>query len=356
MIYTMADVPFWSMPNVMTPDSAERANTFSLGRTGNGIGSAIPTVLFAVLGFIMPTDGLSAEATLAVDKKKYIILALVGSVIGILLYANASLHVKERIVIPTHKKQADERGSLYRVFHCKPLMLVILMGILSSGRYLMQAAATHVSRYAFAGQKSAMVFTVLQVCSAAGMFGAMLFMPVLMKKYDYKKIVIVSCTAGFAASLVTTLVGWNTDNVLFLIPFILLQCIPLGVLNIISYAMIGDCLDAMELETGFRDNGLASALAGFVNKLGNALATAGISLMYMYIGLNPKDMLASKASAITLSSKQRFGMFSLVSIIPGISLLLCTIPILFYDLTGAKKAKIAEELTKQREKTGVVVE
>ena len=39
MIYTVSDVPFWSMPNVMTPDPAERANTISFGRTVNGSGA-----------------------------------------------------------------------------------------------------------------------------------------------------------------------------------------------------------------------------------------------------------------------------------------------------------------------------
>ena len=36
MIYTMADVPFWSLPNVMTPNAAERSSTISMGRTFNG--------------------------------------------------------------------------------------------------------------------------------------------------------------------------------------------------------------------------------------------------------------------------------------------------------------------------------
>ena len=38
MIYTMADVPFWSLPNVMTADAEERSSTISFGITLNDAG------------------------------------------------------------------------------------------------------------------------------------------------------------------------------------------------------------------------------------------------------------------------------------------------------------------------------
>lgn len=45
----------------------------------------------------------------------------------------------------------------------------------------------------------------------------------------------------------------------------------------------------------------------------------------------------------------------IVSLIPAISLLLCTIPMFFYDLTAKKKAKITQELQKRREEPGMVI-
>jgi GPH family glycoside/pentoside/hexuronide:cation symporter len=190
------------------------------------------------------------------------------------------------------------------------------------------------------------------------MFGAMLFMPTLMKKFDYKKIVITTCLAGFVASIFTTLIGWYTLNLYICIPFILISCIPLGVLNVISSAMICDCLDYIELNTGFRDNGLGAACQGFVNKLGNALATSGIIIAYMLIGLEPENMLSSDAivAATELTKAQNFGMFSLVSIVPGISMLLCAIPMFFYKISGKEKERIVKELAEKRAKEGIVVE
>ncbi len=373
MIYTMADVPFWSLPNIMTPNAEERSSTISFARILNGIGSAVPEVLFLVIGLVLPNI-LGASDGLEYNKTKYLIMAVFTVVIGIILYANSYFHVKERVVIPDVKPVKGEPSRLSRIFKCKPLMLVILMGVLSSGRYMVQAAAVHVARYAFyigkplEGMSDAervaaieasvsTVKTIFQVCAIVGMFGAMLVMPMLMKKFDYKKIVIVTCLGGFVASIFTTLIGWFTMNLYICIPFILISCIPLGVLNTISYAMIGDCLDYMELKTGFRDNALGSACQGFVNKLGNALATSGIVVMYMFIGISPEKMLSSDVimAATDLAMNQRFAMFSLVSVVPGVSLLLCAIPMFFYKISGKNKERMEAELTEQRKVRGIEI-
>lgn len=371
MVYTISDIPFWSMPNVMTPNPDERATTISFGRTLNGIGSAIPIAVFTLLGFILPL--ISAKQGVDIDELKYLIMAIATALFGATLYLSSYFTVKERVKLykkPTDRKQGEPR-TLQRIFSCKPLMLVVLMGILSAGRYMMQAASIHVARYAFyigpdlatidnptaAIQSSITIINIVFVaCSAIGMFGSMLFMPKLYKKFNYKQIILISCLSGFIASLITTLCGALsiTKNIGWLfyacIPFIIIQCIPLGALNVTSYAMVGDCLDYMEWKTGFRDNALGSACQSFVNKLGNALATVIIIVMYLIIELNPTDIYSKNAVVIAtdLLSTQRLAMFSLVSIVPGISLLLCAIPILFYDLTGAKKELITKELNERR--------
>jgi len=372
MMYTVSDIPFWSMPNIMTTDPAERAETISFGRTLNGIGSAVPIAIFTLLGFVLPL--ISSRQGVALDELKYVIMAVIAAIIGATLYLNSYFNVKERVTNfrkPNDRKPGEPK-TLQRIFTCKPLMLVVIMGILSSGRYMMQAASIHVARYAFyvgpdlttaanptaAIQSSiTIVNIVFVVCSAVGMFGSMLFMPKLYKKFNYKQIIMISCVGGFLASLVTTVCGvlsitQNAGWLFYLcIPFIIIQCIPLGALNVTSYAMVGDCLDYMEWKTGFRNNALGSACQSFVNKLGNAIATVIIIIMYIVINLNPTDIYASDAliAATDLAVSQRIAMFSLVSVIPGVSLLICSIPIIFYDLVGEKKDRITTELNERRQ-------
>ena len=378
MIYTVGDVSFWGLPNVMTPDSEERSSVISVSKIFNSIGSAVPEVLFLVVGFIIASWAQNTNTTdfLTIQKRKYLIMAIVTVGLGIIMYSRACTGVKEHVKMPVRKRQKGEPSQLARVFKCKPLVLVLLMGVLSSGRYMVSAAAIHVARYSFyigpelatlateaervAAIESSIstVKTVFQISSIVGLFGATLCMPKLMKKFDYKKLVIVTCLAGFVASIITTVVGWFTMNLYACIPFIIISCIPLGVINTVCLAMIGDCLDYMELKTGFRDNALGAACQGFINKVGNAFATSGIVVMYMVIGLDPAQMLSSSSvvSALDMPPEMRFAMFSLVSIVPGVSMLLCAIPMFFYKIAGKEKKDMIAQLQAKREAEGFVVE
>ena len=373
MAYTLADVPFWGLPNLMTPGAEERGYVISYTKNLNSIGSALPEVLFLVAGFTLPT--LLGSTGVEYEKQRYLIITVICVAIGVVMYGNSYFHIKERVIPPAKVRKPGEPTALKRIFTCKPLMLVVAMGVLSSGRYMVQAAAVHVARYAFyigpeltpdlslelrtkyIAESVSSVKTIFQVCALVGMFGAQLLMPKLIRRFDYKKIVITTCLLGFVASIFTTIIGWFTANLYICIPFILISSIPLGVLNVVSNAMIGDCLDYLELETGYRDNGLGSACQGFVNKLGNALATSGIIIMYMAIDINPSMMLSSEVvvAATELTRTQNFAMFSLVSIIPGISMLLCSIPMFFYKISGKEKERIVRELAERRDEESVAV-
>ncbi|MBQ7541646.1 MAG: MFS transporter [Clostridia bacterium] len=375
MIYTSSDVPYWSSANVLTPNPDERGKLISLGRTFGGIGTGIATVLPLGIGMILAKSGGMSATEL--EQKKFLLTALIASVIGMTLFSLSSFKVKERITLPnTTKKKKGEHSTLYRIFHCKPLMLVVVMGVLSFGRYMLQAAAVHVARYGFymgpdpaglsadelnlAVQASiSKVAMLIQVSVAVGMFGSMLVLPFLYKKFNYKQLVIYTCIAGFVADVLTCVIGWSTKNLYLCIPLMIIASIPLGVINVVSYAMVCDSLDYMEWKTGYRDNALGSACQSFVNKLGNALTTVMIILMYMAVHLDINELYSSgdglPITALQLTSGQNFAMFSLVTIVPGVSLLLCSIPIFFYDLVGEKKQKITRELAEMRAAKGIVI-
>lgn len=369
MIYTASDVPFWSLPNVMTPNPNERGNIISKARTANGIGSAVPMAIFMILGFILPKFNLAGTE---LEKTKYMTIALICAVLGNALFIMVYFNAKERVNIPIPpKRKKSEPGSLKLILSCKPLILTALMGILSSARYMYQAGAVHVARYSFyigkdltglspAEQEAALqsnislVSTVFSVATAAGMFGAMLIMPLLFKKFNYKQIVIATSLIGFAASLIMWFIGY--EHFWLCVPFLVLSCIPCGAINICAFAMVGDCLDYMEWSTGKRLTGMGSAIQSFVTKLGNAISTSFIVLMYMIVNLDVASISAKvTANPLEMSEGIRTGMFSLVSLIPGISLLICIIPLLFYDLVGEKKEKITKELEEQRAKRGIII-
>lgn len=369
MIYTMSDVPFWGLPNAMTPSPAERGSLISIGRTTNGVGSSLPMAIFMLMGFLLPQMGLSG---LELEKTKYMTIAVIASVLGNLLFVNVYFHAKERVPIPQPPaRDKKQPGSLKLLFTCKPMMLVVAMGVLSSGRYMYQAGAIHAARYAFytgpalggldtaakeiaIQQSISLISTVFAVATAAGMFGTMLIMPKLMKRFSYKSILISTCLIGFASSMIMFFIGY--DHFWACVPFLVLSCIPCGSINILSYAMVGDSLDYMEWSTGRRETGLGSACQSFVAKLGNAVATSFIVLMYILVKLDLNTIgVAYTPNPLEMAPDVRGGIFMIVSLIPAISILLCTIPMFFYDLSGKKKEQITADLQKRREEQGLII-
>ena len=372
MLYTTSDVPYWGIANIMTPNPDERGKLISWAKTMGGIGTGIATVLPLLIGPLLAKFMPNTN----IEESKYFYTALIASVVGMAIFSMQSFASKERIDVPNTKKRVKgELSTLSRIFRCKPLMLVVTMGVLSFGRYMLQAAAVHVGRYGFymgpdpagltqeelvlAVQGSiSKVTMIIQACAAIGMFGSMLVLPFLYKKFNYKQLMLYTCLGGFVASVLTCIVGWTTQNLWICIPFMIIASIPLGVINVVSYAMVCDSLDYMEWETGHRDNALGGACQSFVNKLGNALTTVIIILMYMAVDLDIGSMYSDNAVilATDLTSGQNFAMFSLVTLVPGISLLLCSIPIFFYDIVGEKKEKITRELAERREQKGAIAE
>lgn len=361
MIYTASDIPFWSLPNAMTPNANERGKTISLARMFNGVGSAIPMAIIMLLGFLKDGSGEAIPY-----KTRYLIMAITASVSGGLLFAASFLTTKERIKIPKPVKDENAPSALKVVFTNRQLLLVVLAGLLACGRYMIQVAAVHVSRYTFyldgmsVAQSQSTVQLVFGITSAVGMFAAMIACPFLIRKFNYKQLLITTCLGGGVAALCGYFVGIFTQyNLWAVLPFLFLSSIPLGVLNVVCYAMIGDCLDQMELKTGRRATGLGMACQTFVNKIDNAFATTFIIAMYMIVGLKVGDVAATSgefANPVDLPNRVRNGMFMLVTIVPAVSLILCCIPIFFYDLTGEKREKMLEELKKAREERGVHIE
>lgn len=370
MIYTSSDVPFWSLPNAMTPNADERGSIISKARTFNGVGSAIPMAMFMALGFILPKLNLSGTE---LEKTKYTVMALVCSVIGNILFVRVYFKTKERVNIPIPKKrEKGQPGSLKLIFTCKPLMLTAAMGILSAARYMFQAGAVHVARYSFYIGKDPSVLTgkeleaalqsnissvstIMSVASAIGMFGAMIAVTPLIKRFSYKQIIIVSALIGAASSLAMWFVGY--DNFWVCVPLLLISTIPCGTINVCAFAMVGDCLDYMELKTGVRLTGMGSAIQSFVTKFGNAIATSAIILMYIIVDLDVSTISAKvTANPLEMDTSVRTGIFSVISLIPAISLLLCIIPMFFYKINGKYREQMEKELAEQRAARGIEIE
>lgn len=330
MLYTIADVPFWALPSTMTPNAAERADFLSFARIVNGVGAALPVV-------VMTLFKQGEEYT----KQSYLYSAITMAVVGCSLYMLAFFNCKERIVPPVKKEKLIDNIKLIK--QNKPLILVICLGVLCFGRYIINMFLIYASRDLLTGAPSGIGMLLLSLIIGIGMFPGMAIMPLLFRRFNYKQIAIGAGSASFVLQVVLFIAVWASDyNYYVALPFLLLSGIPFGIYNTLTFAIIGDSVDYMEWKTGKRTEGLGFACQTFVNKMGAAISTGLIPLLLIAIGyLAPEKRTPDYQIP-------RLGLLVIFSLVPAVSMALSTIPMYFYDFVGAKKEKALAELAEIR--------
>ena len=81
-----------------------------------------------------------------------------------------------------------------------------------------------------------------------------------------------------------------------------------------------------------------------------------VAVEKLNIAFAPYDASEVIMAATELTRTHNFAMFSLVCIVPGVSLLLCSIPMFFYKIAGKEKADMLSALEEKRKNSGIVIE
>lgn len=338
MLYTIADVPFWALPSTMTPNAAERADFLSFARIVNGIGAALPILVMELF-----------KGDSGYTKQSYLYSAIIMAAAGCSLYLLAFFNCRERIRPPEKKETLIDNIKLIRLN--KPLKLVICLGVLCFGRYIVNMFLIYASRDIFIGAPQGFSMILLSLVIGLGTFPGMAVMPALFKKFNYKQIAIGAGTASFVFQLALFIAGVASGyNYYVALPFLFFCGIPFGVYNTLTFAIIGDSVDYMEWKTGKRIEGIGFACQTFINKMGAAISTGLIPLLLILVGyLAPEKRDADYAIP-------RLGLLIVFSLVPAVSMLLSTIPMYFYDYVGKTKERALEELAATRRREGRIIE
>lgn len=341
--FTVQDVPFWGMSAVVSPLENERNKLLSTARIFCTIGGIVPTLLVGAF-----TDKLGLS-------KGYLLSAVLISVAGTSLSWLAFFGTKERVEDKKDKITVKEYFVAYT--KNKPLILIIISSILGSAMLMAQTSGAYLANYLFSAYKKQFpVQTVMTVAIGAGMMVAMVLMPILRKKMSLKAIYISSAFFGAVVHLIMYFVGYS--NFYLFLGMLIFAGLPLGIFNVITYAMIADSVDYLEWKTGRRSEGACFACQTFISNL-----TAGISnfittqVLDVFGYIQPERIRDASGKLIeivqTQSTRTLDGMFIMVTVIPAVSLALCAIPMFFNDYSGKKKEEIQKALAERREKTNV---
>lgn len=327
--FTVQDVPFWGLSSVITPLESERTSFISTARLGSTAGGIIPTVLIPI--FI-------AENMFGL-KKGFFISAIIFAVLGAGLSSLAFFNTKERVEQP--KDNVPLKDTVNALIHNKVLIIVVLSTILGSTTVMANVSASYVYNYLIEDSgiiPQSILLTAMTVAIGAGMIPAMVVLPFLRKRFSLKAIYIGASVFGIISHLVLWFVGYS--NIYILLICFILMGIPLGVYNVITYALIADSADYGRWKSGIHIEGVCFAFQTFLSKV-----TAGIATFATSVVLDVSGFIQPVNDIIqTQSQTTRNGLFFMITLLPAIGFALAMIPMFFNDYTGKHKENIQAEL------------
>lgn len=348
VVYTVADVPYWGLSTAMSNDTYRRGNLLTIARLFCTAGAGIVTVITPIITDNM-TKGLDPAAKGEMLKWIYFVIAIICCVIAIPLFYLGFKNTKERNV--TEENPPSLGHNLKLLFKNKPLMLIVLSGIGGAARMLFTyTGGLYFAKYIMDKESMYSLFTMAVV---PGGLVASLLVPWCTKKFGKKSTYIWSHIVGGVAMLIAFIVGiacdrgayTSTATTVVLLIALVIAGIPSGFGNIITYAMIGDTVEYLELKTGERAEGICFAMQTLINKIGMAVgAFVGVLAYYM------AGVAANDASSVTPEGKDTMW-FMLVGI-AAISFFLTVIPLFFYKFNEKEQQAAKAEIEARKHANG----
>ena len=359
IFYTIVDVPYWGLASSMTSDTLQRGNMLTIARIACTLGGGVIAVAVPILSNYWIKDFTDAEGNIvagmeqtaaAALRSNYIWLALAIVLLALPTFYIGFKYTKERFY--AQSKPASLGHNLGLIFKNKPLVLIILSGILGSAKLLYLASGIYIAQYnlanvEFLGMSGIALFTVITFAIVPGGLLASVLTPYFTKKIGKKNIFIYSHIMGAIVLIAMYLIGWDAPWKLALnLVGLALVGIPGGFSNILTYAMIADSIDYLEWKTGERAEGICFSMQTFINKVGMAAGAA-----VTCFGLGWAKISASDTSSIT---KDGLDILFLVSVlIPGISMALSVVPLFFYKFNEGNQALAVAEVAKRKQQAQV---
>ncbi|MEG1646645.1 MAG: glycoside-pentoside-hexuronide (GPH):cation symporter, partial [Clostridia bacterium] len=352
IIYTIIDVPYWGLATGMTKDTNVRGTMLTIARllctAGSGLVSLVIPLCIQSIESKYKIDGVlqpGMEAAYSADLAPAVIwISLVIVILAVPTFYIGYKFTKERYY-DDEQKPATLGHNLKALFKNKPLMLIVLSGILGSAKTMFIYIGIYFATYncsavmggaTFLGMKGAGLNTLITMSIVPAGLVASLLVPWCTKKFGKRDTFIWSHIIVGILMFAAYFIGWNTPAKLLFNLFVLVVAgIPSGFSNIITYAMIGDTVDYLENETGERSEGICFAMQTFINKIGMAF---GAFISLVALGMAHIDPLDASTQTIANNEKGLNMLYFVIMMVSAISTIICVIPMFFYKFNEKQQA------------------
>ncbi len=325
LCYTGINIPYNALSGVMSNDPQERATINSLRFVFAFSGSTLVTYITPKLVHVLgPHDArLGWQLNMAI-----------WAVAACCLFALTFLNTRERIT-PTPAQKSNVIEDVKDLAHNGPwLVLFFLALIIMVTITLRMSTAPYYFKYFVGIDKKLGLFLALYMAAAAA--GA-LITPVLTRFFDKKWLLVILMSATGVLS--TAFFFIPKEQVVLMLVLQVAIGLVLGPKSPLAFSMYADTADYTEWRTGRRATALTFAAATFSQKLGTALAAAGMGSLFAALGY--------KANVVQTAQSQT-GIVLLMSVIPAAFAFIAVGVMLFYRLDNSRMAQIQSDLAERK--------
>lgn len=312
--YTVCDVPFWGLIGSAFPEPTRRTRVIGNVRAFGAISLGLAT-----LGMPWLARALSGGGETTGSGWSYAVLLI--SVIGMSMFLLAFFFTRERPSALAQGRLTFRQlgGTLIRN---TPLLMVLLGSVLGFGRYIVQAGGAVFVVVAYGDEG---LFTLIGAAIIIGMVVSSFTAPLLLRWMSGRTLIVGSSLLGAVFYVAMYFVGYA--NILWIVVFIFLTGLTLGVFLVVQATMIADAVDDVEKRTGVRNDGISFATLTFVSKIMSALAVLVFGLFVVAAGYE---------QGAVITPEMQNTVFISITLVPALSCLVSAVPFLFYRLGGKR--------------------
>ena len=330
MSYTGTSMPFGAMANVVTVDPVQRSKLSRARSVGGGLVGAVALGMVPVLCYkdnqILP--------------ERFTLLAVIFGICSVISYLLLCTLTKERV---REEKAEGEKFEFVKVLKMvlknRPLIGVMIATI---GSMLTITGSSQTYSYIYKEvYGNAAMATVSMAMSMPFMIVVFPLIPKMVNKFGKRDVILYTAAMSFAFSVVRMFI--YIENVYVYTILNIMTLLGQTAFTMLIWALVSDCLDYSEWQTGMRSDGSMYSMYTFSRKIGSTIASTGIAAGLGMVGYVSGENVVQTAEAVK-------GIYYLCNAIPTVCYALILVGIgLIFNLDKKKTDRMYAEMAARRE-------
>ena len=313
-VYTLTDVPAYSMLNTMTDNLEERNLLLSVNRVFSGAGYLLCVVVMPLL-----------------IGKSYAFAVIVLSILSALTMVPLCIFCKERNYHPELDEGDFSFKQMFRYLGSNKYLLIYYGGYMATDALKTSAAVTlFVSFFLFGSELYSILLNLLGM--VPGIIAAML-MPTILKKLDKFKTLFWCNIVNIVLGLLIYFLGYQ-NQALFLV-LTCIRAIPMCLVGVLAFMFTPDCAEYGQYKSGISAKGITFAIQTFSVKITGAVSSAlALALLgfFAFPEIKTDSFQELAAMNIQLAPAAQNGLWIVYALVPVIGMIVSTFFYLGYKL------------------------